>query len=131
MSPSFSLRRFTTSRLLRVLALLAWLLMTVSMPTVSIGAMAGEGHGTAGMASMMMDHAVQADTMAAAGHHADHCCGDTSHPACHCDAMCAALLLPSVQALHGPLRLAGIPVAMRSVDAPTPDFIPPLRPPAA
>ncbi|RUL71866.1 hypothetical protein [Dyella choica] len=130
MSPSFSLRRFTTSRLLRVMALLAWSLMTVSMPAVSAGVMAGSDHHVASMASMMMDHATHADATTADGLHNDHCCGDTTHAACHCEAMCAAALLPSVAALYGPTRLAVIRASMRSADAPTPDLIPPLRPPA-
>ncbi|WP_284321776.1 hypothetical protein [Dyella acidisoli] len=130
MSPLFSLHRFAASRFLRVTALLAWLLMTVSLPAASTAAMGGEVHAAAGMTSMMMGHDMHVDAMVTDGHHVDHCCGDTAHPACHCDAMCGSVLLPSVPALFGPVRLADIHVPTRDVDAPTPDLIPPLRPPA-
>lgn len=131
MSPSFSLRRFARSRLLRVTAMLAWLLMAISLPAVSAHAMHGEGNNAAGMASMMMDHAMHADVTATDGHHADHCCGDATHVTCHCDAMCGAALLPGVPALHGPVRLAALQIPLRGVAAPSLQLTPPLRPPAA
>ncbi|MFK2889638.1 hypothetical protein [Dyella flagellata] len=131
MSPSFSPRRVASSRFVRVMALLAWLLMTVSVPAVSAGVMADQHQHSMGMASMTMEHAMHAGSTAAGGQHADHCCGETTHPACHCEAMCGAALLPCVEALHGPAQLAVMRALMPSLDAPTPDLIPPLRPPAA
>lgn len=126
MHSSFSFRRLATSRLLRVMALLGWLLMTVSVPVAS--AMAGDASDShAGMASMTMDHA---HAIALDGQHAGHCCGSAAHPACHCEAMCGGVLLPSVPVLFGPARLAEAHVSMRGVDAPAPALIPPLRPPA-
>jgi hypothetical protein len=128
MSASFCLHRFTTSRLLRVVAMFAWLLMAISLPAVSAHTMAGEGNNAAAMASMMADHDMHAD--ATDGHHADQCCGNTTHATCHCDAMCGAALLPGVPALHGPARLAALPIPLRGMAAPTLQFTPPLRPPA-
>jgi hypothetical protein len=127
MRSPFSLSRLAASRLLRVMALLGWLLMIVSLPVA--GAMANDASNNhAGPASMTMDHA---HAISMTGHHADDCCGGTAHPACHCEAMCGSVLLPSVPVLIGPARLAETRVSMRSIDAPTPDLIPPLRPPAA
>jgi|GEM_PF-1151350 len=125
-----SLRRLATSRLLRVMALLGWLLMTVSLPAT--GAMPGDApqpH-AANMVTMAMDHAMGMNDMATGGHHADHCCGDTAHSACHCEAMCASVLFPTVPTLLGPVRLADVHLPVRDVDAPKPNLIPPLRPPA-
>ncbi|WP_188794795.1 hypothetical protein [Dyella nitratireducens] len=130
MTSLFSLRRFATSRLLRVTALLAWLLMAISLPAVSTHAMHGESHSAAGMASMMMDHATHADAMPANGDHTSHCCGGSTHPSCHCETMCSTVMLPSVPALYGPVRLAATHLSMPSLDTPTPNLIPPLRPPA-
>jgi hypothetical protein len=126
MSYALSLRRTTASRTLRLMALLAWLLMVVSMPAASAGSMPGMVHG---VTSTTMGHAAHAMTMH--GHHADHCCGGASHPSCQCEAMCGSVLLPAVPTLYGTAMLAGIQASMRSVDAPTPDRTPPLRPPAA
>lgn len=124
-----------SSRVLRALALLAWLLMAVSLPAAS--AMAGEAQAMPpahDLAHMMMDHAAPSQAIAMtsqhAGQHADHCCGTSSHSACHCEALCGSVMLPAVPALLGQLRLSDAHVSMRSVDAPTPQLIPPLRPPA-
>ena len=126
MHASFSFRRLAASRLLHVMALLGWLLMTMFVPVAS--AMAGDTQAShAGMASMAMDHA---QAVAMDGQHADHCCGNAAHPACHCEAMCSGVLLPSVPCLFGPARLAEVHVSMRGIDAPAPALIPPLRPPA-
>jgi len=129
MSSSLSLRRFATSRLLCVTALLAWLLMTISLPAASFDAMTGQDPVVLGMAAMTMDHAMHADTMTMGGNHVGHCCGDATHPACHCAAMCGAVLLPAVPAWHGPMQLAAVHLSIRGVAAPTPNPIPPLRPP--
>jgi hypothetical protein len=131
MSSSLSLRRFASSRLLRVTALLAWLLMTLSLQAASFEAIPGQDRVAYDVAAMTMDHAMHADAMTAHGHHADHCCGDTAHPACHCAAMCGAVMLPAVPAWHGPMQLAAVQVPVRGLAAPTPNLIPPLRPPLA
>ena len=102
--------------------------MMVSLPVTGAKA-SGTSHNHAATASMTMDH-VHANAMA--GHHAyDDCCGSAAHPACHCEAMCGSALLPSVPIVFGPARLAEAHVSLRGIDAPTPDLIPPLRPPAA
>jgi hypothetical protein len=127
MHPPFSFRRLAASRLLRVMAVLGWLLTTISLPVA--GAMAsGTSHSHAATVSMTMDHA---DTGSMAGHHADECCGSTAHPACHCEAMCGSVLLPAVPTLSGPVRLAEAYIPLHGVEAPAPDLTPPLRPPAA
>jgi len=131
MSPSLSLRRFASSRLLRVTTLLAWLLMTLSLPAASFDAMPGQDRVAHGMAAMAMDHTMHADTMAMGGNHADHCCGNATQPACHCAAMCGAVLLPAVPLWHGPMQLTAVQVPVRGIAAPTPNPIPPLRPPVA
>lgn len=131
MPSSLPLRRFALSRLPRVAALLAWLLMVISLPLASFNVMAGENHLAAGMAAMTTDHAMHAGATTMSGQHVDHCCGDATHPTCQCAAMCAAALLPSVPALHGPMQLAAIYFSVRGAAAPTPHLIPPLRPPAA
>lgn len=120
MSLPLTLRRVADSRLLRVIALLGWLLMTVFLPAANV--MAGEtpaSHAAAGSPAMM------------AAQHADHCCGGTAHPQCHCETLCGSVMLPSVPPLFGPMRLADVHVSMRGIDAPAPESVPPLRPPAA
>jgi hypothetical protein len=125
MYPSFSLHRLATSRLLRVMAVLVWLLTTVSVLAAPPSAMANIVQGNGVASAMPMEHA-----MHAGDHHAGHCCGGTAHPACHCEAMCGTAMLPPVPILHGPVRLAAMRLPMRSIDAPTPVPTPPLRPPA-
>jgi len=108
--------------------LLAWLLMTVSLPAMSVDATAGtakDGH------ALVMDHVTHGHAAAISSHHSDRCCGSTTHLACHCEAMCGSLLLPSVSSLYGLTLLATARVPTRHLDAPAPDLIPPLRPPAA
>jgi hypothetical protein len=126
MRPSFSLHHLAASRLLRVMALLGWLLMTVSLP------IAGGPNGSAlNQRAEVSSMTMHTHDVAIAGQHAEHCCGTAAHPSCHCEAMCGSVLLPSVPVLFGPARLAAAHLSMRGVDAPAPDLIPPLRPPAA
>lgn len=126
-----SMRHLRCSRLLRVMALFAWMmLVAVSVPAAAIGTATSTMHHAmpATMGSMMW-HGMQ--HTAKAGDHHDGCCGNASQPACQCDAMCGSMLLPALTALPG----AGIHVAryamLRGIDAPTITPIPPLRPPAA
>jgi hypothetical protein len=130
MSAVISMHRLRSSRALRVAALFAWMmLLVVSMPATAMGAIGHAAHQVmpATMGAMMhgMQHAAQA------GDQHDGCCGNPSHLACQCDAMCGSVLLPALPALTG----TGIPATryamLRGIDAPTIDPIPPLRPPAA
>jgi hypothetical protein len=132
MPRSLSMRHIQHSRFMRVLALFAWLmLVTVSMPAAAMDMDAGMSHANAptGMSAMMNPSMPQAP--AGAMHHAGDCCGHSSHPACHCDAMCGNLLLPVLPAVLRSALPTTYLVAFHGVEAPTLDPIPPLRPPAA
>lgn len=124
---SSSLKRSAVQPYTCMFAMLAWLLMAVTMPIASVG-MALHGGGMAKTVAVEMSQ----HPMTVAPHaHASHCCGKVSCGACHCDAMCGGMMLPSVPALFA---LAWGPehyVPMRSMDTPGLDPIPPLRPPAA
>lgn len=132
MSQSFFLRRLSRSPTLRVVMALAWLLMTVSLPDMSAASTVADAQGTHTNVAhaVMMDHAMQAHAPATGVHHADHCCGGTAHPVCHCEAMCGSLLLPSVPSLPRLAFLASVRMPVHRLDAPTPNLVPPLRPPA-
>lgn len=125
------MQTFFASRCVRAMALLAWLLLTVSLPATSMDTTDGMSQGaqSVGMAAMMHDG--MSHSAAINGYHADDCCGSPSHPACHCGAMCGSVLLPALSALSGPVMLADAYASLRSIDAPTLHSIPPLRPPAA
>ncbi|QRN55435.1 hypothetical protein ISN74_08985 [Dyella caseinilytica] len=124
------MRRLRSSRFLRVMALFAWvMLVAVSMPATAASTDGSAAyHAMPAAMGSMMGHSMQ--HAAAAGGHHDGCCGNPSHPACQCDAMCGSALPPALPAMSG----AGIPAAryamLRGIDAPTVDPIPPLRPPA-
>jgi hypothetical protein len=131
MSSSLSTQTFFASRCMRAMALFAWLLLTVSLPATSMGGTDGMSQDSQGaeMASMMhdgMNHGAPTSL-----HHAGDCCGNPSHAACQCDAMCGSVLLPVVSALSGSAMLADAYAPLRGIDAPTLDPVPPLRPPAA
>jgi len=131
MSWPLSLRRIAASHWLRAAALLAWWLMAVSLPAAS--AMAGGAQDMRhahGMTAMAMDHTMPSEAARNIGQHAD-CCGTPSHSTCHCEALCGSVMLPAVPALFGQLLPSAARVSLRSLEAPTPQLIPPWRPPAA
>jgi hypothetical protein len=128
MSSRLFMRTFRASRFMRVLALLAWLmLLVVSLPAAAMGPGMSHGKMSASMASMLA-HGMQ---QPANGHQAEDCCGNPAHADCHCDAMCGNLLLPALPVVLGGHALADSYAALNGIEAPTPDPIPPLRPPAA
>jgi hypothetical protein len=130
MSSPLSMRTFRASRFMHVMALFAWLmLVVVSLPSVAMGADMSHGDMPATMGSMM-GHGMQ-PSQPASGHRAQDCCGNPAHADCHCDAMCGNVLLPSFPVLSGTHAPADGYATLYGVDAPTPDPIPPLRPPTA
>lgn len=131
MHSSFSMRRFQASRFMRVMAVFAWLmLVVVSLPVAAMGAGMDMSQGDMpATMPMTMDHGMPY-TAHAGGHQAADCCGNATHPACHCDAMCGNVLFPAMPALAGTHVPAGHHVSFSGIDAPTLDPIPPLRPPA-
>lgn len=131
MHSSFSMRKFQTSRIMRVMAVFAWLmLVAVSLPAAATGSGMDMSQGDMpATMHMTMDHGMQ-HAAHTEGHRAADCCGDATHPACHCDAMCGNVLFPAIPALVGTHVLMDHYVSFSGIDAPTLDPIPPLRPPA-
>lgn len=131
MHSPFSMHTFQASRFMRVMAVFAWLmLVAVSLPVAAMGSGMDMSHGDMPTTMhMAMDQGVQHATLSG-DHHAADCCGNATHPACQCDAMCGNVLFPAVPALSGANMPEGYYLSFSSVDAPTLDPIPPLRPPA-
>jgi hypothetical protein len=131
MSSSLSTQTFFASRCVRVMALFAWLLLTVSLPATSMGGADDMSQGSRSAEMASMTHEGMNHVASTSLHHAGDCCGTPSHTACHCDAMCGSVLLPGVPALSGSAMLADTYAPLRGINAPTLDPTPPLRPPAA
>jgi hypothetical protein len=131
MHPSFSMRTLQASRFMRVMAVFAWLmLVAVSLPAAAARTGMDMSHGDMpATMNMGMHHSMPHATSVGGNREAD-CCGNPSHLACHCDAMCGNVLFPAVPALSGAHMPAGHYVSFSGIDAPTLDPIPPLRPPA-
>lgn len=126
----FSTRTYLASRCIRAMAMFAWLLLVVSLPATSMGNNVGAMHrDTSTDRVSMAGHGMHL-TMATGDRHAADCCGNPSHASCHCEAMCANVLLPTVPTVYGPALLADHYESLRGADAPMLDPIPPLRPPA-
>lgn len=119
-----SLHHFRHSRGLRILALFACLLLVL----VSTSSMAS------GWAIAETSHATCQDMMHVQGHATDMSCMDnhagTPHGDCHCPPMSGSLLpCPDVASAAG--RREGLLYGPAMVvDAPSPAFLPPLRPPS-
>lgn len=112
------------------MALFAWLLLVLTLPVTSMGNTTGTVHsGTSTHTVSMPGHDMHS-AMTTGDRHAGDCCGNPSHPGCHCEAMCGNALLPTVPTSYGPALLADRYESLRGADAPTLDPIPPLRPPA-
>ncbi len=111
------------------MAMFAWLLLVVSLPATSMGSTVGAMHRDTSTDTVSMAHDMH-PTMVTGDHRAADCCGNPSHPTCHCEAMCGNALLPTVPTAYGPALLADRYESLPGANAPTLDPIPPLRPPA-
>jgi hypothetical protein len=121
------MRRYRASRLTRVLALFAWLMLVMtSLPVAAMGATDGPMYdATPPAMSSMTGHGLHHATQAG------DCCGHPAHSTCHCGAMCGNVLLPAMPDLLGCNAPDAGYAMFHDVDAPTLDTAPPLRPPAA
>jgi hypothetical protein len=128
-----TIRHFSYSPRLRVMALLAWLLLVITpaygMPLGMTGGMHHAGHAT--FSTQTADHCHHAAPVKADR----SCCGthDSCYagPACGCAAACSSVMV--VQAMRGfaCVSIAAIHWSPRDAAVPRSDFAPPLRPPAA
>lgn len=127
-----TLRRFTNTPHLRVMAWLAWLFLAVAPVHGMPGQMAGDLPVVTAMSSMThaTDHAGQAMPGMA-----DDCCagqnhgGDAPMPGCHCVATCASVLPVFAMVTLFPVFPAAIYVPRHGASAPSVTRSPPLRPP--
>lgn len=127
MMVSISMRRIRTSRITRAMALLAWMLLV--MVPLPAGAMAASDGMPMSMGAMVSSQGMHHDATPESQHAG--CCGNpSSHSNCQCDAMCGSVLLPTLAASLSSDAPAARYAMMHSVDAPSIDPIPPLRPPA-
>lgn len=127
-----SLRHLARTPHLRVLAWLAWLMLTVTPVYGAPAGMTGDAHGMGQTSPMMQMADHSAHDMSAMT--ADCCTGQAAHGhdmtgSCHCAATCASVLPVLAMAELAPPSMDAMPVPRHGAVAPSVTRSPPLRPP--